>query len=88
MPLPEDLGRRIKEVLGRRLGKEPLLIERVRPGLIGGVVVHVGDQRLDASLLTRIQDIRQSWRIAGKPGDLQGRWTVRGGKLSESRKAK
>ncbi len=58
-PLSEDLRVRLKDVLSRRMGKEALLIEQVRPELIGGVILHVKDKRLDGSLATRIRTVRQ-----------------------------
>jgi ATP synthase F1 delta subunit len=58
-PLPDDLRARLKEALTQRMGKEALLIETVRPELIGGVVLHVKDKRLDASLVTKLRLVRQ-----------------------------
>lgn len=53
-PLTDDLKAKLKDALSRRIGREALLIEKIRPELIGGVVVHIGDQQLDASLRSSI----------------------------------
>lgn len=62
VPLPDEtvdrIRRRLEQVLGRRLR---LRVE-VRPELIGGLVVQIGDRRLDASLRRRLQLLRE--RIA------------------------
>jgi F-type H+-transporting ATPase subunit delta len=58
VPLPDDVRDQLQRRLTARMGKEALLIEQVQPDLIGGFVLHVGDQRLDASIAQRIRAIR------------------------------
>lgn len=55
VPLPGDLREELRQMLGRRIGREVILNERVDPSLIGGLVVQVGDRRLDMSLKQDLQ---------------------------------
>ena len=48
----------LREVLRRRLGKEPLLEVHVDPDLIGGLVVQVGDTVFDASVVAQLNRLR------------------------------
>jgi F-type H+-transporting ATPase subunit delta len=49
--------------LSARLGKEVRLTTRVVPAILGGLVVQTGDRVIDASLATRLQQLRR--RLAG-----------------------
>ena len=51
--------KRIAADLSRRLGKEVRLEVRVDPAIIGGLVLHVGDRLIDASVATRLQQLRR-----------------------------
>lgn len=55
---PGDLERLTRE-LSRRLGKEVRLDVRVDPAIIGGMVLQVGDRLVDASVATRLQQLRR-----------------------------
>ncbi|GMV96917.1 MAG: ATP synthase F1 subunit delta [Phycisphaerae bacterium] len=55
VPLADELRGRIARVVSERIGKEAILIEQVRPELIGGLVLHIGDTRVDASVATRLR---------------------------------
>jgi F-type H+-transporting ATPase subunit delta len=44
--------------LRQQTGREIVLEERVDPGLLGGLVVRIGDQLLDASARTRLRQLR------------------------------
>lgn len=59
MPLTDDLRGLLKTRIGEYVGKEPLIAERVVPELIGGVIIHVNDVQIDASVASRIRDMRQ-----------------------------
>jgi len=54
MPLADDEKQAIREEMSARMGKEAILIEQVKPELIGGVVIHYGDMQIDASVASRI----------------------------------
>jgi len=59
LPLTDDLRAAITRAVGERIGKEVLLIEEVRPELIGGVVIHIGDVQIDASVASRIRSMQE-----------------------------
>ncbi len=47
----------LRQQIKVRIGKEPILIEEVRPELIGGLVIQVGDLRIDGSLASKLQNV-------------------------------
>lgn len=58
VPLSGELRSALVRAVAERIGKEPVLVEAVRPDLIGGLVVSVGDDRFDSTVaagLTRLQ---------------------------------
>jgi F-type H+-transporting ATPase subunit delta len=54
---------RLAEGLAGRLGKEVVLTTAVDPAILGGLVLQTGDQVIDASVATRLQQLRR--RLAG-----------------------
>ncbi|QEH34077.1 ATP synthase subunit delta [Aquisphaera giovannonii] len=72
--VPLDDGRR--EALARRLaemtGATPIMNVTTDPSLIGGLVVQVGDQVVDASVRNRLEQLRQRL-IEGKTHEIQSR---------------
>ncbi|MBI4580815.1 MAG: ATP synthase F1 subunit delta [Planctomycetes bacterium] len=59
MPLTDDLRAMVKDRVGVYIGKEALLIERVVPELIGGVVIHINDVQIDGSVAWRVRSLRE-----------------------------
>jgi len=57
VPLDDALRARLREAAGRFAGKTAELVESVDPALLGGIVVRVGDERIDTSLKTRLRDL-------------------------------
>jgi len=57
-PLPEDQVKSIEMELRERLKKEPLLVLKVDPEILGGMKVRIGDLQYDASIRTRIEHLR------------------------------
>ena len=53
--LVQDIGRRIEEQTGRRVE----LSSDVRPDVLGGLVVRVGNMVLDASVRNRLEQLRK-----------------------------
>jgi F-type H+-transporting ATPase subunit delta len=51
----DDLGRKI----GERAGRKVKLTARVDPEIIGGIIVRVGNSILDASIRTRLEQLRR-----------------------------
>lgn len=61
--LEEEDRRRLTRDLSDRLGHEVRLQSRVDPGILGGVVLQLGDRLVDASLRGRLQQLRR--QLAG-----------------------
>jgi F-type H+-transporting ATPase subunit delta len=51
--------KRIAGDLSSRLGKQVTLEVEVDPAIIGGLVLHVGDRKIDASIATKLQQLRR-----------------------------
>jgi len=64
----EELRAAIREELTRALGREVVPHYRTDPEILGGVVVRVGDRRMDGSLKRRIVNLRRSLLEAGGRG--------------------
>ncbi|HLS89146.1 MAG TPA: ATP synthase F1 subunit delta [Sphingobacteriaceae bacterium] len=62
----ESIRRRLEAVMG----KEVRVLPRTDPALVGGVVVRIGDRRLDGSLKRRLAELAQA--MAGKGRDQEG----------------
>ncbi len=63
VPLGGDESRRLEADLARKLGREVRLESRVDPAIIGGLVLRMGDRVIDASVSTRLQQLRR--KLAG-----------------------
>jgi F-type H+-transporting ATPase subunit delta len=50
---------RVADQLSRRLGKEVSLLLEVDPGILGGLKLQYGDHLVDASVATRLQQLRR-----------------------------
>jgi F-type H+-transporting ATPase subunit delta len=59
MPLTDPLRDQIRAAVGDYIRKEAILIEQVRPELIGGLVLRIGDLQVDASVATRLEMMRK-----------------------------
>lgn len=59
LPLTEPQRKTLAEKLGGLFGLSVQLREEVRPGLIGGMIIYMGDQRMDASLLGQLERVKQ-----------------------------
>lgn len=60
VPLSEPMRIRVRESVARFTGKQPFLIEKVDPSLIGGIVIEVGGQKIDGSVSSRLRELGQS----------------------------
>ncbi len=58
VPLTDGQADKLRQAIGHSTGLEPVLTNRIDPGLLGGMVVQVGDQVFDSSVRTRIDNIR------------------------------
>ncbi len=73
VPLTDDERRRLCDDV-RDVGQiEPLLEEKVEPELLGGLVVHIGDWVYDASVRTRLDEIRNQLIERSSHGIASGR---------------
>ncbi|HNQ22892.1 MAG TPA: ATP synthase F1 subunit delta [Phycisphaerae bacterium] len=78
VPLSDALRRRLQEVVTRYAGCEADLVETVVPELLGGLVVRVGDQKIDMSLATQLRrlaerlTVRASLEIHSKRAYVEG----------------
>ncbi|HSM15010.1 MAG TPA: ATP synthase F1 subunit delta [Thermoanaerobaculia bacterium] len=54
VPLGEELRAALVETVGSRIGRQPVLVESVDAGVLGGLVVSVDDYRFDASVAARL----------------------------------
>ena len=60
VPLSEAMRTRVRESVARFTGKQPFLIEKVDPSLIGGIVIEVGGRKIDGSVSSRLRELGQS----------------------------
>lgn len=59
-PLTDAQKSDISAALKKSFGIEPVLIEKIDDSLLGGVVIRVGDQVVDGSVLGRMESVKQS----------------------------
>lgn len=59
-PLNENQELRLQTELGRITGKKIRMVKEVRPELIGGVLVQIGDRVMDGTVAFQLRHIRQS----------------------------
>lgn len=65
-PLEAELRERLTRRLGELLDRRPLLSERVDPAVLGGLLIEVGDRRLDATLRGRLQRMAAELKRAAR----------------------
>ena len=62
----EERGRGVlEERLAKMMQKEMVITTSVDPEIIGGVVVRIGDQLIDGSIRTRLQELRRGLMESG-----------------------
>lgn len=59
-PLTEQARARLREVASMHTGREADLVETVDESLLGGLVLQIGDEKLDASLATKLKTLAAS----------------------------
>jgi F-type H+-transporting ATPase subunit delta len=59
--LSDDLRRRIAVAASRFAGRRARLVERVEPDLLGGLVLRIGDRKIDSSLARQIHGAREGF---------------------------
>jgi F-type H+-transporting ATPase subunit delta len=63
IPLTSSDADKLEASLSRRLDRQVRLDTRVDPAILGGLVLRIGDQVIDASVASRLQQLRR--RLAG-----------------------
>ncbi len=64
--LGSALRQRLQSVLREYSGRQPHLIEQVEPSLIGGIVLKIDDEKIDASVIHQIGRLRRALRTRSK----------------------
>lgn len=59
MPLGAAQKETLAQKLGQMFGMTVELKEEVKPGLIGGMMIYLGDQRMDGSVLGQLEKMKQ-----------------------------
>jgi len=57
-PLNDEQQQRLRDTLATNLKLQPILDLSVEPGLLGGLIVQIGDEVYDQSVITRLNTIR------------------------------
>jgi F-type H+-transporting ATPase subunit delta len=57
VPLSPELRERLRTAVARFAGKQPDLIEKVDPSLLGGMVVEVAGKKIDTSVSSRLRQL-------------------------------
>ena len=71
--LTADQKAKLTETLAAALKKTPVLVVRVNPELIGGLVVHVGDKVFDTSVRSKLVNVRNQLLARGSHEIQSGR---------------
>jgi F-type H+-transporting ATPase subunit delta len=61
-PLADDQVARLKSNLKARLGRDVAIDAKVDPSLLGGIVVRLGSQMIDASIRTKLNTLAQAMK--------------------------
>lgn len=62
VPLSAEQRRHLAAAIERSTGLEPMLDERVDPAIVGGLVVALGDTKVDASIASRLKNLSEALR--------------------------
>ena len=57
-PLTDELRKQFTDIVAKATGKTVQLAEKVDNALIGGYVLTVGDRQIDASLRSRLNELK------------------------------
>jgi F-type H+-transporting ATPase subunit delta len=59
VPLTDALRAELVRAAQARTGREPMLVEQVDPGLLGGLVVRIGDDKFDGSVARELSRLEE-----------------------------
>lgn len=71
--LEEDQRTAIVSAVSAATGKEPILVEKVDPTLLGGLIIKIGDSQYDASLSRKLVRMRETVIELGRQEILSGK---------------
>jgi F-type H+-transporting ATPase subunit delta len=60
IPLDDELRAEIRLAAAERTNHQPVLVERIDRALVGGMVVEIGDEKIDSSIRRELQKIEES----------------------------
>lgn len=60
VPLGDEARESLRQALTRHTGAEAILSEQVDPAILGGMVVRIGDEKVDFSVSTKLQGLRRT----------------------------
>ncbi len=63
VPLNDALRARVRESVARHTGLQPVLVEKVDPALIGGIVIEVGDEKIDGSIAHKLSQLGKALEL-------------------------
>ena len=64
--LDDATASRVADELGQTLGKQVTLTQHIDPDILGGMKLRIGDRLIDASVATRLANVRQRLIAAGR----------------------
>jgi F-type H+-transporting ATPase subunit delta len=73
VPLPAAAHERVRAAVRQRTGLSARLLERIDPGVLGGLVVRVGDTQLDTTLETKLERLQAALNERASNEIIQGR---------------
>ncbi len=65
VPLEPSQKEQIRAMLQDKLQQDPVLINRIRPELLGGLLIHVGDKVYDSTVRYRLDSLRTQFLSRG-----------------------
>jgi F-type H+-transporting ATPase subunit delta len=64
-PLNKSQSDKLRQILREALKLEPILINRIRPELLGGLLLHIGDKVFDTTVLHKLETLRSQFLARG-----------------------
>ena len=65
VPLTAKQRRQVQQAISVSIEREAILVERVEPGLLGGLVLEMANRRMDASIRHRLDELAEHIRRSG-----------------------